>query len=75
MKIYISIAGDRSVGIPDFETSMDLGIDDFDSDELEPIREKLIDCFSYVYNENVCVSFDFELENEAVTIFKQYQGI
>jgi hypothetical protein len=74
MKVYIGIDGDPSVGIPDFEISFDLGIDDIDEEEREPIRQKLIDCFSFIYNESVGVAFDDEIGDYNI-IFEQQNGI
>ena len=74
MKVYIGIDGDRLVGIPDFEINFDLGIDDILREERESIREKLIDCFSFIYNEIVGVAFDDEI-NDYNIIFEQQNGI
>jgi hypothetical protein len=74
MKVYIGIDGDRLVGIPDFEISFDLGIDDITEEEREPIRQKLIDCFSFIYNEPVEAAFDDEIGDYNI-IFEQQNGI
>ena len=74
MKVYIGIDGDRLVGIPDFEINFDLGIDDIDNEEREPMREKLIDCFSFIYNETVGVAFEDEIDSYNI-IFEQQNGI
>ncbi len=74
MKVYIGIDGDYLVGIPDFEINFDLGIDDISNEEREPMREKLIDCFSFIYNETVGVAFEDEIDSYNI-IFEQQNGI
>jgi hypothetical protein len=56
MEIYIIIPGDLSVGIPNLDINIDLGFDP-EEEEREWIREKLVNCFSEIYNQEIDIEF------------------
>lgn len=62
-KIYVSGHGDSSVGIQapfaNIETFLDY---QDDPEQLEFIRLQLKEAFSHIFDERVCVGFDFEAE-------------
>jgi hypothetical protein len=62
MQVHISIRGEPSVGIPHFETTMELGIDIGTEPERDFIRECLTQCFIQIYETNVGVEFEDEKE-------------
>lgn len=63
MRIYIRVPGEYEVGIPDFDTHLDLGIEPNDTEEREFIRKVLQDSFSLIYDDPA-VSIQFADERE-----------
>ena len=70
MKVHILITGEPHVGIPHFETILDLGFELDTEEDRKFIRQCLTNCFSQIYNVEVGIQFDDErqchLANERI---------
>ena len=74
MKVYLNVAGDSNVGIPDYEFTVDLGFDVHEDDDRRHIAETLEKCFKEIYDTPVGVAFEDELVNYQ-SLLKQEEGI
>ena len=60
-KAYVHIRGDRSVGIPDVNLTLDeLGLDCADPDDRKFYRDTLQNCFGHIYDGGCRVIFEDE---------------
>lgn len=60
MKVFITSAGDPSVGIRSITASVDIGIEPNDEEDREAIRETLANAFGEIWDDKVGVRFEDE---------------